>query len=103
MRDDGVTSHLYYADVILPLALPKAFTYQLTPEEAAHLAPGYRVAVPFGKQKMYTAIIKCLHQVPPQTYDPKPLGMILDDSPSVTQIQLDFWSWMATYYMCSEG
>jgi len=103
MRDDGVTSHLYYADVILPLALPKAFTYQLTPEEAAHLAPGYRVAVPFGKQKMYTAIIKRLHQVPSQTYDPKPLGMILDDSPSVTQIQLDFWSWMATYYMCSEG
>jgi len=103
MRDDGATSPLYYADVILPLALPKAFTYQLTPEEAAHLAPGYRVAVPFGKQKMYTAIIKHLHQVPPQTYDPKPLGMILDDSPSVTQIQLDFWSWMATYYMCSEG
>jgi primosomal protein N' (replication factor Y) len=103
MKLDGIDAPANFADVILPLALPKAYTYQLSSEEAEQLAPGFRVAVPFGKQKMYTAIVKRLHQVAPQTYEPKPIGMILDEVPSVTQTQLDFWSWMANYYMCYEG
>ena len=93
----------YFVDVILPLALPKAYTYFVDHQEADQLAPGYRLAVPFGKQKMYTAIVVRVHQVAPQTYEPKPIGMILDKSPSVTPIQLKFWSWMASYYMCSMG
>ena len=103
MKLDGIDAPANFADVILPLALPKAYTYQLSSEEAEQLAPGFRVAVPFGKQKMYTAIVKRLHQVAPQTYEPKPIGTILDEVPSVTQTQLDFWSWMASYYMCYEG
>ncbi|MDA0985643.1 MAG: hypothetical protein O3C56_07540, partial [Bacteroidetes bacterium] len=45
-----------FVDVLLPLALPKTYTYYLTPEEAAKIKPGFRIAVPFGKQKIYTAI-----------------------------------------------
>ena len=93
----------FFVDVILPLALPKAYTYQVDQKEVEQLAPGFRIAVPFGKQKMYTAIVARIHQVAPQTYEPKPIGMILDESPSITQTQLKFWSWMASYYMCSMG
>ena len=103
MKLDGRDAPANFADVLLPLALPKAYTYQLSLEEAEQLAPGFRVAVPFGKQKMYTAIVKRIHRVAPQTYEPKSIGMILDEVPSVTQTQLDFWSWMANYYMCYEG
>ena len=95
MKLDGRDAPANFADVLLPLALPKAYTYQLSLEEAEQLAPGFRVAVPFGKQKMYTAIVKRIHRVAPQTYEPKSIGMILDEVPSVTQTQLDFWSWMA--------
>ena len=103
MKLDELEPPVYFVDVLLPLALPKAFTYRLSKDEAERLAPGFRVVVPFGKQKLYTAIVARLHQVAPQTYEPKPIGMILDEVPSVTQTQLNFWVWMASYYMCSEG
>ena len=103
MKSEELATPLYFVDVILPLALPKAYTYQVDQKEVEQLAPGFRIAVPFGKQKMYTAIVARIHQVAPQTYEPKPIGMILDESPSITQTQLKFWSWMASYYMCSMG
>ena len=49
-----------YADVILPLPLPKPFTYKLSEEESKILKVGYRVAVSFGKRKIYTGIILSL-------------------------------------------
>ena len=48
----------YFVDVILPLALPKTYTYQLNQKEAVIIKPGFRVAVQFGKQKIYTAVVK---------------------------------------------
>ena len=92
-----------YVDVVLPLALPKTYTYFLNEEELKRIQPGFRLAVPFGKQKIYTAIAVRIHNVAPQTYEPKPIAMVLDHSPSVTAVQLNFWSWMASYYMCNEG
>ena len=92
-----------YVDVVLPLALPKTYTYFLNEEELKRIQPGFRLAVPFGKQKIYTAIAVRIHKVAPQTYEPKPIAMVLDHSPSVTAVQLNFWSWMASYYMCNEG
>ena len=50
-----------YADVILPLPLPKPFTYKLSEKESKVLKVGYRVAVSFGKRKIYTGIISRLH------------------------------------------
>ena len=103
MKFDRLDANECFVDVLLPLALPKAFTYQLSREESERLALGYRLVVPFGKYKMYTAIVVRMHHVAPQTYDPKFIGMILDKAPSVTKTQLKFWSWMASYYMCNEG
>jgi len=50
----------YFVDVILPLALPKTYTYYLTEEQFIKLRPGHRVTVSFGKEKIYTAIVKKL-------------------------------------------
>ena len=94
---------LNFIDVILPLALPKTYTYSLAKDEAATLRPGFRVAVPFGKQKIYTAVVKRVHQVAPQTYEPKSIVMILDDAPVITPDQLKFWEWISEYYMCTQG
>ena len=92
-----------YIDVLLPLALQKPYTYKITAEQLETLAVGFRVAVPFGKQKIYTALVTKIHQVAPQTYEPKSIAMILDEVPIVTDSQLKFWEWMASYYMCSKG
>ena len=62
-----------------------------------------RVAVPFGKSKLYTAIVAEIHEIEPVTYEAKDIYQILDDSPLVTKKQLQHWQWVANYYMCSLG
>lgn len=93
----------YFIEAILPLALPKTFTYAVNEAEFGFLKPGMRVAVPFGKSKIYTALVLQLHQEPPRLYEAKEIHQILDDAPIVTPAQIEHWAWMASYYMCSIG
>tara|TARA_B100000949_G_scaffold98306_1_gene87753 strand:- start:965 stop:3358 length:2394 start_codon:yes stop_codon:yes gene_type:complete len=72
-------------------------------DEAAFLLQGMRVAVPFGKSKVYTGIVYQVHDQPPIGYETKPIDHILDEEPIITQLQLKHWEWLAGYYMCSLG
>lgn len=94
---------MFFIEVILPLALPRTFTYQVTADEYHYLQPGMRVVVPFGKSKMYTALVFDLHQNPPQLYEAKEIHQILDDYPVVNALQIKHWHWISDYYMCSLG
>ncbi|EDP70402.1 primosomal protein N' [Flavobacteriales bacterium ALC-1] len=94
---------IYFLDVILPIPLQKAFTYHITEAEANFLKSGMRIAVPFGKSKIYTALAYKIHNNPPTAYEPKTIHQILDDKPVVTETQLKHWEWIAKYYMCSVG
>ncbi len=89
-----------YIDVILPLPVKGAFTYSTTEEG---LLIGQRVVVQFGPRKLYTALVKSIHENKPFDYEPKPLIAILDEQPIVNSIQLTFWDWLADYYMCNLG
>lgn len=93
----------FFIDVILPLPLDNHFTYSISEAEANFLKPGMRVAVPFGKSKVYTGIVSEVHQNDPKIYEAKPIEEILDKTPVVTVAQLEFWRWIASYYMCTEG
>lgn len=92
-----------YADVILPLALPRNYTYAVPPEMEAAIQPGSRVAVQLGKQKKYAGIVKSVHEQAPSAYKTKPIMDLLDKEPVVYPTQLAFWEWIAQYYMCNEG
>lgn len=92
-----------FIDVILPLPIKQAFTYQVREEEAAFLRPGMRVVVPFGKNKLHTGVVYGVLSHDPPGYQTKEIDQILDKTPSVTQGQLRFWEWMANYYLCSMG
>ncbi|HSM63097.1 MAG TPA: primosomal protein N' [Gillisia sp.] len=93
----------FYINVILPLPLEMQFTYEVSQAESEILQPGMRVAVPFGKSKVYTGIVASIHNVAPEKYEAKEIEQILDDSGIVTASQLKFWKWIASYYMCAEG
>lgn len=93
----------YFLDVILPIPLQKAFTYHITEAEAQFLKTGMRVAVPFGKSKIYTALAYKIHNNAPTAYDAKTIHQILDEEPVITELQLKHWQWIASYYMCSLG
>jgi len=93
----------FYIDVIVPLALDQRFTYAVTEAEYQKLHIGMRVAVPFGKRKVYTAVVAKLHTTPPLRYDAKAMERILDEDPTVTLHQLKLWRWLSSYYLCTEG
>lgn len=93
----------YFVDVLLPIPLERLFTYALTQEEAEVLEQGMRVAVPFGKNKIYTGLAIRVHREPPTVYEAKPLHQLLDNAPVVTPTQLRHWDWMAQYYLCTVG
>ncbi|WP_224491030.1 replication restart helicase PriA [Robertkochia flava] len=93
----------WYTDVILPIPLAHTFTYELTSDQATLLKPGFRVAVPFGKNKIYTGLVYKVHRKMPVRYEAKPIDQVLDDGPVVTGEQLKHWEWIADYYMCSLG
>lgn len=94
---------LYFIEVVLPLAVAKTFTYQVSEAEFDYVQIGMRVAVPFGKTKIYTALVLSKHHNLPQLYQPKEIHQILDDKPIVNDIQIKHWEWIASYYMCSLG
>ncbi|MEH6679419.1 MAG: primosomal protein N' [Sediminicola sp.] len=93
----------YFVNVILPIPLQKLFTYSISASEAEILKPGMRLAVPFGKSKIYTALVHQVHNEPPELYEAKEIHQILDDAPIVNDIQLQLWQWIGSYYMCSVG
>ncbi len=74
-----------------------------TEKEAHFLKRGMRVAVSFGKSKIYTALVYAIHQNPPTLYKAKDIYQILDEDPIVNETQLEHWEWLARYYMCSIG
>jgi primosomal protein N' (replication factor Y) (superfamily II helicase) len=94
---------MYFVEVILPLALAKTFTYSVSEAEYEYIQKGMRVAVPFGKSKIYTALAIDLHQNKPTLYDAKEIHQILDEKPIVTENQIKHWQWIASYYMCAIG
>jgi primosomal protein N' (replication factor Y) len=92
-----------FADIILPLALPRLFTYRVPRHLENQVAELQRVIVPFGKKKRYSGIIHKLHQVAPAEREARYIEDILDHEPTIDSKQLEFWEWLATYYMCSLG
>ena len=92
-----------YVDIVLPLALPRPFTYAVAAEDVALLQRGMRVAVPFGKQKIYTGIVYALDVPAPQRYTAKYIEVLLEEEPAITARQLALWEWIASYYQCSLG
>ena len=93
----------YFIDVILPIPIHKTFTYSVTEDEASFLQKGMRVAVSFGKTKMYTGLVFNIHQTAPTLYEAKDIHQILDEVPLVNEKQLQHWQWISSYYMCSLG
>ncbi len=92
-----------FVEVILPLAIAKNYTYRVPFQQNDAVAIGKRVIVQFGKSKIYTAIIAGISNKAPEKYEAKYILDILDDQPVVTTVQLQFWTWLADYYLCHVG
>ena len=93
----------WYADVIFPFPIKSLFTYRIPDNLTGKTQPGKRAIVQFGKKKIYSALIRKIHQNPPAGYSIKEIEDILDPEPLISKKQFSFWEWIANYYMCSLG
>lgn len=93
----------YFINVILPIRLEQLFTYRVSQSESEFLRPGMRVAVPFGKTKIFTALVNEVSVAKPVVYEAKEIHQILDEHAIVNPVQLRHWHWIANYYMCTVG
>ena len=91
-----------FADICLPVPFA-SFTYLVPPALESQVGVGVRVVVPFGKSKKYVGLVLAVHGNEPQGVTVKEIETVLDTAPIVTTLQLDFWRWIAHYYMCPLG
>lgn len=92
-----------FADVILPLAVPNLYTYRVPYDWNESIVPGQRVIVQFGRGKLYSALVRKVHEQPPKVYEAKYIDSILDEEPIVNEKQFALWEWISQYYMCTIG
>lgn len=92
-----------FVDVILPVAVPNLYTYRVPYEWNDEVEVGKRVMVQFGRKKLYSSIIRNVHEKAPEHYQAKYIESILDSSPIVLEKQIQLWEWIASYYMCTIG
>ena len=92
-----------FADVILPLPLPKLYTYRIPFEMNDEVLVGVRVIVQFGAKRVLSCIVAEIHENAPADYQAKYILDVLDDTPIVTAPQLKLFKWIADYYMCTLG
>lgn len=92
-----------FADVILPLSLPKVLSYGIPMQMQGRVAAGMRVEVSLGKNKVYAGIVLRVHNHPPEVYEVKPIRTVMDEKPVIHETQLRFWEWIAEYYVASLG
>ena len=92
----------HFADILLPLALENTLTYGIPTD--LQLAVGQRVVVPLGKRKRYTGIVTRLHdEAPAEGVELKFVEEAVDEAPLLLPAQLEFWEWLANYYICTKG
>ena len=91
-----------YAEVIIPLALPRNYTWAIPSHLVELVQPGCRVEVVL-KNKKYAGLVKRIHSDAPAAFEPKEILNVIDTEPIIFPRQAALWEWMAEYYCCSEG
>lgn len=105
MAQEGLEfdNNTFFAELILPVPIPKLFTYRVPAAINDSIKVGMRVVVQFGQKKILTGIVANLHQLPPKDYEAKYILELIDESEVVGQRQFILYQWMASYYMCTLG
>ena len=90
-----------YADVALPVAVDREFTYIVPPSLEASVSIGVRVIVPFGRKVATGLIVGLPEQTTVQGL--KPIRGILDVGPIVSAELLRLCRWIGEYYFAPLG
>ncbi|HEX5171898.1 MAG TPA: primosomal protein N' [Cyclobacteriaceae bacterium] len=92
-----------FAELLLPVPIPKLFTYRVPFNLNDKIQVGQRAIVQFGDRKILTGIVTATHEHPPTEYEAKYILELLDDFPVITEQQFQLFRWIAVYYLCTLG
>lgn len=101
--DPSAIKDNWYARVILPLAIPKPYSYWVPPDIRSETTIGKRVEVQFGRARRYTGIVIAVGPEDEIPFKLKSILTIMDEHPVVHPEHLAFWSWISDYYACYLG
>ncbi len=90
-----------FAKIAVPVPVYTTYTYEIPPDLAASIRPGYRVIVPLMKRKITGYVVSLLNEC--DRTDLKPIFDLLDDSPALLPDLLTLAKWIAEYYICPLG
>ena len=100
MAQEGLEfdNNTFFAELILPVPIPKLFTYRVPAAINNAIKVGMRVVVQFGQKKILTGIVANLHQKPPKDYEAKYILELIDESEIVGQRQFSLSQCMASTF-----
>jgi primosomal protein N' (replication factor Y) len=90
-----------FVNVVLNIPSDKFFTYEVPANLQQKVEIGKRVFVPFGRRKRTGFIIKITSSCDLKNI--KSIAEILDDEPLFSNADLDFYQWIANYFMYPLG
>jgi primosomal protein N' (replication factor Y) len=89
-----------YCDVVLPVPLDRAFTYELGSLAAV---VGARVIVPFGGQRLMGVVVKLHGDAPGDGVEVKRVQAVLDEAALLPDALMELGKWIAAYYCAPLG
>jgi primosomal protein N' (replication factor Y) len=94
-----------YAEVAITLPLEKTFHYAISPQFQSLCEVGKRVLVPLGKRTITGYILDFPSHLPPDITgkDIKEILDVLDETPLFDKGMLQFFRWVADYYLAPLG
>ncbi|MFN3916326.1 MAG: primosomal protein N' [Flavobacteriales bacterium] len=98
-----MSKETYFADIIVPVAVPNKYTYRIPFNWDNKVQIGQLVLVQFGRNKYHSAVVCRIHTLPPKKYEAKYIEAIIDERPLVNEYQLKLWDWITSYYICNPG
>jgi primosomal protein N' (replication factor Y) len=101
--EQAASGNTLFAELLLPVPIPKLFTYRVPAKLNEHIKVGQRAIVQFGDRKILTGIVTTIHPNPPKEYEAKYILELLDEFPAVSELQFKLFQWMADYYLCTLG
>ena len=95
--EGGAGGSARYAEVVLPVPVSRAYTYQIPDALTDRVVPGARVVVPVRRGKV-VGIVTAVSDQPSAVSDIKPISAAPDAEPALSSALLRLGRWMSDYY-----
>src|SRR5437870_3975198 len=90
-----------YAEIVLPLPVPRPYTYEIPGELARRVVPGARVVVPVQRRRVVGVVTAVDVTAPAVTA--KAIGAAPEEEPGLTGPLLELGHWISRYYGTPPG